>query len=71
MNTQKMVTTTMNNEYEQQIVIRECSEPTGQVSKIHTDLKYNPKPFTRKKTVVPPPEVKKTERRAMPELFCD
>ena len=29
MNTQKVVTTTMNNEWDQQIIIRQCSEPTG------------------------------------------
>ena len=71
MNTQKIVTTTMDNEYEQQIVIRQCSEPAEQVNKIYTALKYKPKPFTRNKLVVPPPEVKKTERLAMPELFSD
>lgn len=71
MNTQKIVTTTMDNDYEQQIVIRQCSEPTEQVSKIYTALKYKPKPFTRKKSVVPQPEVKKIERRATPELFSD
>ena len=71
MNTQKIITTTMDNDYDQQIVIRQCSEPTEQVSKIYTALKYKHKPFTRKKSVVPPPEVKKTKRRAVPELFSD
>lgn len=71
MNTQKIVTTTMDNDYNQQIVIRQCSEPTAQVSKIYTALKYKLKPFTRKKSVVPPAEVKKTEKLAMPELFSD
>ena len=71
MNTQKIVTTTMDNEYQQQIVIRQCSEPTEQVSKIYAALKYKHKPFTRKKSVVPPAEVKKTEKRAMPRLFSD
>jgi len=68
MNTQKIVTTTMDNDYGQQIVIRQCSEPTEQASKIYTALKYKPKPFTRKKSVVPPAEVKKNERVATPEL---
>ena len=68
MNTQKIVTTTMDNDYGQQIVIRQCSEPTEQASKIYTALKYKPKPFTRKKSVVPPAEVKKSERVATPEL---
>jgi hypothetical protein len=61
MNTQKVVTTTMNNEYDQQIIIRQCSEPTEQVSKIYTALQYKSKPFTRKKSVVPLPEIKKAE----------
>ena len=61
----------MDNEHEQQIVIRQCSEPTEQVSEIYTALKYKPKPFTRKKSVVPPAEVKKIKRRAMHELFSD
>ena len=71
MNTQKIVTTTMDNEYEQQIVIRQCSETTEQVNKIYTALKYKLKPFTRRKSVVPLAEVKKTEKHAMPELFSD
>ena len=61
MNTQKVVTTTMNNDYDQQIIIRQCSEPTEQVSKIYTALQYKPKPFTRKKSVVPLTELKKPE----------
>ena len=61
----------MDNKYKHQIVIRQSNEPTEQVSKIFTALKYKPKPFTRKKSVVPPPEVKKTKRPAMPKLFSD
>ena len=53
MNSQKIVTTTMVNEYDQQIIIRQCSEPTDQVNKIYTALKYKPQPFSRKKSVVP------------------
>ncbi len=53
MNTQKLVTTTMENDCEQQIIIRQCSEPTGQVQEIYDALKYKPKPFSRKKCVVP------------------
>ncbi len=61
MNTQKVVTTTMNNEYNQQIIIRQCSQPTEQVNNIYTALQYKPKPFTRKKSVVPLTEIKKAE----------
>ncbi|MBC7424740.1 MAG: hypothetical protein H7334_14965 [Ferruginibacter sp.] len=48
MNTQKIVTITTDNDYDQQIVIHQCSEPTEQASEIYTALKYNPKQFPRK-----------------------
>jgi len=69
MNTQKIVTTTMNNEYDQQIVIRQCSEPTEEVTKIYTALQYKSKPFTRKKSVVPFPEFKKNQTLQKPQFF--
>ncbi|HMG83889.1 MAG TPA: IS1634 family transposase [Ferruginibacter sp.] len=69
MNTQKIVTTTMENEYNQQIIIRQCSEPTEQVDKIYTALKYKSQPFSRKKSVVPLPEMKKNETPEKPDLF--
>ena len=71
MNSQKIVTTTMENEYDQQIIIRQCSEPTDQITKIYTALKYKPKPFTRKKYVVPLAEIKKDVTLARPDLFSD
>lgn len=61
MNTQKLVTTTMQNQYEQHIVIRQCSEPTQEAKAIYEALNYKLQPFTRKKSVVPPPEIKKFE----------
>src|SRR6266508_4012058 len=69
MNTQKIVTTTMENEYDQQIIIRQCSEPTDQVNKIYAALKYKPQPFSRKKSVVPLSEIKKSESPTKPDLF--
>lgn len=54
MNTQKMVTTTMVDQYGQLIKIRQCSEPTNQVQTIYSALNYKSKPFARKKSVVPP-----------------
>lgn len=66
MNTQKIVTTTMQNQYEQQILIRQCSEPTEQVKAIYTALNYKPQPFTRKKSVVPPPEMTKNQSPVNP-----
>ncbi len=59
MNTQKVVTTTMDNDCEQQIIIRQCSEPTAQAEAIYTALKYKTKPFARKKSVVPQKEISK------------
>ena len=54
MNTQKVVTTTMVNQYEQTIVIRQCSEPTIQATAIYNALNYKIKPFSQLKFVVPP-----------------
>lgn len=56
MNTQKLVTTTMETQYDEQIIIRQCSEPTPEALNIYNALKYKHRPFTRKKSVVPPPE---------------
>lgn len=69
MNSQKIVTTTMNNDYDQQIIIRQCSEPTDQVSKIYTALKFKSQPFTCKKSVVPLAEIKKTQTQDSPDFF--
>jgi len=57
-NTQKIVSTTIYNDYDQQIVIRQYSELTKQTSNMYTALRYKPKPFTRKKSVVPTEEIK-------------
>jgi transposase len=61
MDTQKAVTTTMVNEYNQVIVIRQCSEPTQDNLTIYDALGFKPKPFTRKKFVVPPDKFQKNE----------
>jgi len=52
MNTQKCVTTVMNNDKGQQISIRCCSKPETKVALIYDKLKLKPAPFTRKKSVV-------------------
>jgi transposase len=67
MNTQKIVTTTMKNQWEQQIQIRQCSEPSQAVAHFYQLMGYKPRPFTRKKAVVPPAELKKNE---IPDLQC-
>ena len=52
MNTQKCVTTSMENNNQKTISIRQCTEPTNDVKEIYDKLKYKYKPFSRKKTVV-------------------
>ena len=59
MNTQKLVTTTMENDCNQQIRIRQCSEPEKQVKEIYEALKYKTKPFNKTKSVVPFTETSK------------
>ena len=68
MNTQKIVTTTMTDEYEQQIIIRQCSEPSEEIKAIYNALNFKPKPFSRKKSVVPPHELKKAETIDSPQV---
>lgn len=59
MNTQKCVTTTIENINNQTISIRQCTEPTKEVKDIYDKLKYKHQPFVRKKSVVPPAEILK------------
>jgi hypothetical protein len=59
MNTQKCVTTSVENIKDEIISIRQCTEPTPQVKKIYELLNYKYVPFTRKKSVVPPVEIEK------------
>ena len=61
MNTQKMVTTTVENLKEDTIQIRQCSEPTQEVSLICSKLKYNEIPLPRKKSVWHTGKISKNE----------
>ena len=61
MNTQKCVTTLIQNTREQWISIRKCSEPEEKATKIYDALKYKYAPFIRKKSVVPKPPIQKNE----------
>ena len=56
-----IVTTTMKNDRYEQIIIRQCSDPTDEVKRIYKALGYKHVPFTRKKFVVPPAEIRKTQ----------
>ena len=62
MNTQKMVTTTIENNKEQTIQIRQCSEPTQDVRQICIKLKYHQIPLPRKKSVWHTGEISKNEK---------
>ena len=61
MNTQKCVTTTMENINSEVISIRQCTEPTQKVRQIYDLLGYKYVPFHRKKSVVPPIEILKND----------
>ncbi len=61
MNTQKAVTTTAQNDKEEIIQIRRCSEPNQKVIKIYDVLKYKHAPYTKKKSVVLKSEFRETQ----------
>jgi len=52
MNTQKVVTTLAQNQQDEVIMIRRCSEPNEKVKKIYDLLKFKYAPFKKKKSVV-------------------
>ena len=52
MNTQKAVTTLAQNNHEEVIMIRRCSEPNRQVRTLYDALKYKYAPFVKRKSVV-------------------
>ena len=59
MNTQKCVTTSIENVKSQTISIRQCTEPNSKVKQIYDTMNYKYVPFWRKKSVVPPAEILK------------
>jgi len=61
MNTQKCVTTTVENSNEQIISVRQCTQPTKQAANIYQLIKYKTTPFYRKKSVVVPVEIFKND----------
>jgi len=52
MNTQKAVTTTAQNNHDEIIHIRRCTEPNEKVKRIYEILKYKSEPYKKKKYVV-------------------
>ena len=61
MNTQKCVSTSVENIEDKVITIRQCTEPTKNVKQIYDLLNYKSAPFYRKKSVVPPAEIFKID----------
>lgn len=53
MNTQKIVTTTMNTDKADKLMIRSCSKPSLACNEIYEALNYKPRPFYRKNIVLP------------------
>ena len=60
MNTQKVITTTMQTQAGKIIYLKKCSEPDADVRKIYKALKYKDRPFWQKKSVLPKNEKQKT-----------
>ena len=60
-NTQKVITTTGTNTYDKLISIRRCSEPEEKLARILATLKMKYKPYTKRKSVVHKPTLKKEE----------
>jgi len=61
MNTQKCVTTTVENIQGQIVSVRQCTEPTLKVKHIYNLMNYKTVPFYRKKSVVIPVEIFKND----------
>ncbi len=61
MNTQKCISTSVENIEDKTITIRQCTEPTKNVKQIYDLLNYKYVPFYRKKSVVPPTEIFKND----------
>ena len=60
-NTQKVITTTAKNNYDQIVSTRKCSEPNENLKKIFDTLKADYRPFRKRKSVVHKPTTKKIE----------
>lgn len=60
-NTQKIITTTGYNTFDEIIQVRKCSEPSEKLAQIYGALNYKKYPFTKRKSVLPRSEFKKKE----------
>jgi len=64
-NTQKIVTTYGQNALNEPIAIRRCTLPNEKLDNIYRLLKYKSQPFTKRKSVVHNPELKKNKDPAI------
>ena len=71
MNTQKAVTTLAQNNHEEVIMIRRCSEPGQPVRKLYDALKYKYAPFVKKKSVVHKTELNECQFVEQQLFFSD
>lgn len=60
-NTQKIITTTGQNTFDEVVQVRRCSVPNEKAAQIYQALNYKNYPFTKRKSVVPKSELKKNE----------
>jgi len=60
-NTQKVVTTSGQNAFDEIISVRKCTEPQQKVKEIYQALGYSNYPFVKRKSVVHKSELKKNE----------
>lgn len=58
-NTQKVITTSGYNKAGKEITVRKCSEPEAKLRAIHKSLQIKSRPFTKLKSVVHKPKLKK------------
>jgi hypothetical protein len=71
MNTQKAVTTLAQNNYEEVIMIRRCSEPDQPVRKLYNTLKFKYAPFVKRKSVVHKSELENCQFIEQQEFHSD
>ena len=69
MNTQKAVTTLAQNQHDEVIMIRRCSEPNQNVRKLYDALKYKYAPFVKRKSVVHKSELEKKSIHLKPSFI--
>ena len=60
-NTQKVITTIGYNKAQKEVIVRKCSEPEQKLKTLHQALNIKNRPFTKLKSVVHKPKLKKLQ----------